>query len=92
MLAPVARADITAYDQQFLNALAQGQWHSSNPEGLVRLGHDHCNAMSFNHTTPREEANSVTWSLVPPGSPAAYYFVKTAITFYCPQYLPQVDW
>jgi hypothetical protein len=90
--APTAKADITPYDQQFLNALAQGQWHTSIPQATVNLGHDQCNLMLYNHWTPRQAADSPTWSVAPPGSPGVLYFVKTAITFYCPQYLSEVDW
>jgi hypothetical protein len=92
MLTPVATADITAYDSQFLNAVAQGQWHTSNPQGMVRLGHDVCNEISMQGWTPRQSANGPSWYVAPPGSPAVLYFVKTAIRFYCPQYLSEVDW
>jgi Protein of unknown function (DUF732) len=96
MLTPVATADITADDQQFLNALAQGPWwYLPDPvaaeNAAVRLAHDQCKEISMKGWTPRQAANS----LVPPGRPgfpAALYFVKTAITFYCPQFLPEVDW
>jgi hypothetical protein len=42
---------LTAYDLQFINALAQVQWHSSNPFAIVRLGHDQCNCMYAVETT-----------------------------------------
>lgn len=42
---------LTAYDLQFINALAQVQWHSSNPYAIVRLGHDQCNCMYAVETT-----------------------------------------
>ncbi len=103
--APVASAD-TAYDQQFVNTLQAGGW-SVGCSGLfscpfgspVALAHNVCD-MIHPHIltpwqlgmTPRQAANGDFWWVVPPGSPKAYFFVKTAITFYCPQYLPQVDW
>jgi hypothetical protein len=84
MLSPVATADI--------NALARVQWHTSNPEGTVRLGHDQCDMMTDYGWSPRQVANNPAWAVVPPGSQGALAFIKTAITYYCPQYLSEVDW
>lgn len=92
-LAPLAKADpLTVNDVQFISALAEVQWHTSSPTTTVRLAHDVCNGISMQGLTPRQSANSGTWWVVPPGSAGAFTFVKTAIRFYCPQYLPAVDW
>lgn len=91
--APKASAfpSLTAYDMQYINTLIGGGLIIRPPyEVTVQLGHNVC--LSLYHQTPREEANSDSWWAYPPGSPEIYFLVKTSITFYCPQYLPQVDW
>jgi hypothetical protein len=98
-----ARADpsLSANDLQFLSALQQRGWIADcpanqlfvgcKPQGYVNLARNQCDMLRTGRT-PRALANNDTWYVVPPGSPKAFSFVKAAIEFYCPQYLPQVDW
>jgi len=72
MLTPVATADITADDQQFLNALAQGPWwYLPDPvapeNAAVRLAHDQCKEISMKGWTPG--TRQTVWSL--PAGPAS---------------------
>src|ERR1700739_4419201 len=80
-LTPVARADITAYDLQFLDAMAQGGYNSRYPEGVVRLARNECAILRTGHSTPRQEANSPNWSIanIQPGSTPAYFLIKQAV-------------
>ena len=98
LVVPVATADTV--DQQFISTLAQGGWHTTCPsqqgcDAYVRIAHNTCDMLTYQRgwfPTPRKVAEDPGWYMAPPGSPKILFFVKAAITYYCPQYLSQVDW